>query len=101
MSTFPKTSLSKVSKNKTRIRGYRVEDLMECCSFGDIIHRTFTGEPRGTEQYRRSEKILSSSVSWCLCGERNEGNELKVGFHPHPLDFESNDLGADMFLGCR
>ena len=28
------TSLSKVSRNKVLIRGYRIEDLMESCSFG-------------------------------------------------------------------
>ena len=37
MSTFWKTSLSKVTQNKILIRGYRVDDLMEHCAFGDVI----------------------------------------------------------------
>ena len=47
---FWKTSLSAVEKNKILIRGYRVQDLMEHCTFGDIIYLTFTGElPTGRE----------------------------------------------------
>lgn len=47
---FWKTALSSVEKNKILIRGYRVEDLMLRCSFGDVIYLTFRGElPRGNE----------------------------------------------------
>lgn len=48
--TFWKTSLSSVEKNKILIRGYRVQDLMEHRSFGDVVYLTFTGElPKGRE----------------------------------------------------
>jgi citrate synthase len=47
---FWRTSLSAVEPNKILIRGYRVEDLMARCSFGDIIYLTFKGElPTGHE----------------------------------------------------
>ena len=47
---FWKTSLSAVEPNKILIRGYRVQDLMQHCSFGDIIYLTFKGElPAGNE----------------------------------------------------
>jgi citrate synthase len=56
------TSLSKVSRNKILIRGYRVEELMEACSFGDMIYLTFTGElPKGNEG-RLIESIVVSST---------------------------------------
>jgi|SRR5437867_428897 len=59
---FWKTSLSAVEKNKILIRGYRVQDLMEHCSFGDIIYLTFAGElPAGREGHI-IEMILTSST---------------------------------------
>src|SRR6266516_6318209 len=59
---FWKTSLSAVQKNKILIRGYRVQDLMEHCTFGDIIYLTFTGElPKGNEG-RILEIIVVSST---------------------------------------
>src|SRR5262249_27547287 len=59
---FWRTSLSAVVPNKILIRGYRVEDLMAHCSFGDIIYLTFTGElPTGNEG-RIIETILVSST---------------------------------------
>jgi len=59
---FWKTSLSAVSQNKILIRGYRVQDLMERCSFGDVVYLTFRGElPRGNEG-RMIEMILVSST---------------------------------------
>jgi citrate synthase len=59
---FWKTSLSDVSPNKILIRGYRVEDLMAHCSFGDIIYLTFKGElPTGNEG-RIIEMIMVSST---------------------------------------
>ena len=62
MPTFWKTALSSVSKNKILIRGYRVEDLMEHCLFGDVIYLTFTGElPAGLEG-RMVETIMVSST---------------------------------------
>ena len=60
--TFWKTSLSSVEENKILIRGYRVQDLMEHCSFGDIIYLTFAGElPAGREGHI-IEMILTSST---------------------------------------
>lgn len=56
------TSLSKVSKNKILIRGYRVEDLMDRCSFGDMIYLTFTGELPGGNEGRMLESIVVSST---------------------------------------
>src|SRR5437016_14065992 len=47
---FWRTALSAIEPNKILIRGYRVEELMERCSFGDVIYLTFTGElPKGNE----------------------------------------------------
>ena len=48
--TFWKTSLSAVEENKILIRGYRVQDLMEHCNFGDVVYLTFKGDlPKGRE----------------------------------------------------
>ena len=59
---FWRTSLSAVEPNKILIRGYRVQDLMERCSFGDVIYLTFKGElPRGNEG-RMIEMIAVSST---------------------------------------
>src|ERR1043166_5923818 len=59
---FWRTSLSAVEPNKILIRGYRVQDLMERCSFGDVIYLTFKGElPRGLEG-RLIEMIVVSST---------------------------------------
>src|SRR5262245_54290513 len=59
---FWKTSLSAVEQNKILIRGYRVQDLMAHCSFGDIIFLTFKGElPQGNEG-RMIEMIVVSST---------------------------------------
>src|SRR6266850_510472 len=59
---FWKTSLSAVEPNKILIRGYRVQDLMERCSFGDVIYLTFKGElPTGNEG-RIIEMIMVSST---------------------------------------
>lgn len=56
------TSLSSVSKNKVLIRGYRVEDLMDSCSFGDMIYLTFTGELPSGNEGRILESIVVSST---------------------------------------
>jgi citrate synthase len=62
MTKFWKTSLSEVSKNKVLIRGYRIEDLMKHCSFGDMIFLSFTGDlPTGNEG-RILESIVVSST---------------------------------------
>jgi len=59
---FWKTSLSSVERNKILIRGYRVQDLMAHCSFGDMIYLTFKGElPKGNEG-RMIEMIVVSST---------------------------------------
>ena len=59
---FWNTSLSSVEKNKILIRGYRVQDLMERCSFGDVIYLTFKGElPEGHEG-KLIEMIMVSST---------------------------------------
>src|SRR5262245_46433347 len=59
---FWRTSLSAVVPNKILIRGYRVEDLMARCSFGDIIYLTFKGDlPTGNEG-RMVEMIVVSST---------------------------------------
>ena len=60
--TFWRTALSAIEPNKILIRGYRVENLMERCSFGDMIYLTFTGElPKGNEG-RILEMIAVSST---------------------------------------
>src|SRR2546427_11311918 len=59
---FWRTSLSGVEPNKILIRGYRVQDLMARCSFGDVIYLTFKGElPPGNEG-RLIEMIVVSST---------------------------------------
>ena len=64
--TFWKTSLSSVEQNKILIRGYRVQDLMERCSFGEMVYLTFTGElPRGREG-QLLEMIFVSSTDHSL-----------------------------------
>src|SRR5215475_8707296 len=63
---FWKTSLSSVQPNKILIRGYRVQDLMAHCSFGDIIYLTFKGDlPMGNEG-RMIEMIVVSSTDHSL-----------------------------------
>src|SRR5258705_11918731 len=59
---FWKTSLSAVSPNKILIRGYRVQDLMAHCSFGDIIYLTFKGELPAGNEGRIIETIMVSST---------------------------------------
>src|SRR5438105_2139060 len=59
---FWKTSLSAVEPNKILIRGYRVQDLMERCSFGDIIYLTFKGELPAGNEGRIIEMIMVSST---------------------------------------
>lgn len=59
---FWKTSLSSVEKNKILIRGYRVQDLMERCSFGDMIYLTFKGELPAGNEGKLIEMIMVSST---------------------------------------
>src|SRR5216683_6560731 len=59
---FWKTSLSAVEPNKILIRGYRVQDLMENCSFGDVIYLTFKGELPAGNEGRMIEMIVVSST---------------------------------------
>lgn len=62
MTKFWKTALSDVERNKVRIRGYRIEDLMARCSFGDMIYLSFTGElPRGNEGKILEAIVVSST----------------------------------------
>src|SRR6516162_5886165 len=59
---FWRTSLSAVEPTKILIRGYRVQDLMERCTFGDVIYLTFKGElPTGNEG-KMIEMIMVSST---------------------------------------
>src|SRR5262245_15122838 len=64
--TFWRTSLSAVEPNKILIRGYRVEDLMARCSFGDIIYLTFKGDLPDGNQGRMIEMIVVSSTDHSL-----------------------------------
>src|SRR5262250_609873 len=59
---FWRTSLSAVEPNKILIRGYRVEDLMARCSFGDIIYLTFKGELPTGHEGEMIEMIVVSST---------------------------------------
>src|SRR6185503_3651051 len=59
---FWKTSLSAVERNKILIRGYRVQDLMANCTFGDIIYLTFKGELPAGHEGRLIEMIMVSST---------------------------------------
>jgi citrate synthase len=59
---FWRTSLSAVQRNKILIRGYRVQDLMAHCSFGDMIYLTFKGELPSGNEGRMIEMIVVSST---------------------------------------
>lgn len=59
---FWRTSLSSVEPNKILIRGYRVQDLMDRCSFGDIMYLTFKGELPTRNEGRLIEMIMVSST---------------------------------------
>src|SRR5712691_2012872 len=59
---FWRTSLSSVEPNKILIRGYRVQDLMERCSFGYVIYLTFKGELPAGNEGRLIEMIAVSST---------------------------------------
>jgi len=59
---FWRTSLSAVEPNKILIRGYRVQDLMRRCSFGDVIYLTFKGELPAGNEGRLIEMIVVSST---------------------------------------
>src|SRR6516162_1304759 len=59
---FWNTSLSAVEKNKILIRGYRVQDLMERCTFGDVIYLTFKGELPAGNEGKLIEMIMVSST---------------------------------------
>src|SRR3989454_9560646 len=59
---FWRTSLSGVEPNKILIRGYRVQDLMGRCSFGDVIYLTFKGELPAGNEGRLIEMIVVSST---------------------------------------
>src|ERR1044071_3848276 len=59
---FWRTGLSAIEPNKILIRGYRVQDLMERCSFGDIIYLTFKGELPAGNEGRMIEMIVVSST---------------------------------------
>src|SRR5256885_3679966 len=57
-----RTSLTAVEPNKILIRGYRVQDLMGRCSFGDVIYLTFKGELPAGNEGRLIEMIVVSST---------------------------------------
>src|SRR5256885_7842243 len=59
---FWRTSLSAVEPNKILIRGYRVQDLMANCTFGDMIYLTFKGELPAGNEGRMIEMIMVSST---------------------------------------
>src|SRR5437016_6141051 len=59
---FWRTALSAVEPNKILIRGYRVEDLMARCSFGDIMYLTFKGELPAGREGEIIEMIVVSST---------------------------------------
>jgi citryl-CoA lyase len=59
---FWRTALSAIEPNKILIRGYRVQDLMEHCSFGDVIYLTFKGELPAHNEGRLIEMIVVSST---------------------------------------
>src|SRR5438552_16432977 len=66
LTKFWNTSLSAVSQDRILIRGYRVQDLMEKCSFGDVVYLTFRGDlPRGREG-QLLEMIFVSSTDHSL-----------------------------------
>jgi citryl-CoA lyase len=50
MSEFWRTAISQVKPNEILVRGYPIEQLTRCCSFGDVVFLLLTGElPRRNE----------------------------------------------------
>ena len=50
MSDFWKTSISQVQPGEILVRGYPIEQLMQRCSFGDVVYLLLKGElPTGAE----------------------------------------------------
>jgi len=64
--TFWKTALSSVEQNKILIRGYRVQDLMERCTFGEVVYLTFKGELPKADEGKILEMIFVSSTDHSL-----------------------------------
>jgi len=60
--TFWRTELSKVEPGKILIRGYRIEDLIQKCSFGEMVYLIFTGNLPNKNEGGMIEAILVSSV---------------------------------------
>ena len=59
---FWETAISKVDRNQILIHGFPIEDLIDSCSFGDMVYLVFMGELPAREEGRLIEAILVSSV---------------------------------------
>ena len=102
MSTSWKTSLSKVTKNNILIRGYRVSDLMEHCSFGDLIYLTFTGNlPTGKEGHMLETIVISSTDHFFLAPSVNSTRFVASGGVSRPWRWFGALLRCDSRRSCN
>lgn len=59
---FWQTAISKVEKNGILVRGFPIQDLMESCSFEEVLYLVFMGElPR-----RGEEKLIGAILISCV-----------------------------------
>ena len=66
MSTFWRTSISKVEPSKILIRGYRIEDLIGRYSFAETVYLLFTGKLPTEGEGRIMDAMLTSCVDHSL-----------------------------------
>ena len=57
-----KTALTDVKPNELRVRGYRIDEMMDRVPFGGVVHLLLTGELPTPKVARLLEAILVSSV---------------------------------------
>ncbi|MBI4639571.1 MAG: citryl-CoA lyase [Candidatus Tectomicrobia bacterium] len=65
---FWQTALSFIEPGKICIRGYRIEELIKRCSFGDVVYLMFVGELPQRYEGKMIEAILVSSVDHSFVG---------------------------------
>lgn len=57
-----KTSITKIKPNEIRLRGYRIDDLMENASFAEVVFLAFTGDLPDGQTAKLLNAILVSSI---------------------------------------
>ena len=59
---FWRTAISKVESNSILVRGFPIQDLIESCSFGEVVYLVFVGELPRRGEGKLIEAILVSCV---------------------------------------